>query len=140
MKIYIVTCGEYSDYCVLAAFLDKSKAESFTQKYNHGYVDSQGIKHYDEASIEEYEDGVPFDFETMNVYAVRFYDDGSHDIVKKELHNMYDFQKPFPSVTVPSSIFVRHKYFVTVAAKDEEHAFKIACDTLAKWKAEKEGL
>ncbi len=140
MKIYIVTCGEYSDYCILAAFLDKSKAEVFVQKYNHGHVDNQGIKHYDEASIEEYEDGVPFDFETMNVYAVRFYDDGSHDIVKKELHTMYDFQRSFPSVTVPSSIFVRHKYIVTVAAKDEEHAFKIACDALAKWKAEKEGL
>lgn len=45
MKIYIVTCGEYSDYCVLAAFLDKSKAEVFVQKYNHGHVDSQGGKY-----------------------------------------------------------------------------------------------
>lgn len=134
MKIYIVTCGEYSDYCILAAFLDKAKAEAFAQKYNRG--DQQ----YDEARIEEYEDGVPFDFETMNVYAVRFYDDGSHDIIKKELYNVYDFQRPLPSVTAPNSTFVRHKYFVTVAAKDEEHAFKIACDALAKWKAEKEGL
>ena len=134
MKIYIVTCGEYSDYCILAVFLDKTKAEAFAQRYNRG--DQQ----YDEARIEEYEDGVPFDFETMNVYAVRFYDDGSYDIVKKELHNIYDFQRALPSVTAPNSTFVRHKYIVTVAAKDEEHAFKIACDALAKWKAEKEGL
>ena len=136
MKIYIVTCGKYSDYGILAAFLDKTKAEAFAKTYNRGH----GTEHYDEARIEEYEDGIPFDFETMNVYAVRFYDDGSHDIVKKELYNMYDFQKILPHVTVPSSIFVRHKYIVTVAAKDEEHAFKIACDALAKWKAEKEGL
>lgn len=136
MKIYIVTCGEYSDYGVLAAFLDKSKAEAFVQKYNRGH----GTEHYDEASIEEYEDGVPFDFETMNMYAIRFYYDGSHDIAKKELYDVYDFQRPLPSVTAPDSKFVRHKYFVTVAAKDEEHAFKIACDALAKWKAEREGL
>ena len=34
MKIYIVTCGEYSDYGILAAFLDKTKAEAFVEKYN----------------------------------------------------------------------------------------------------------
>ena len=137
MKIYIVTIGEYSDYGILASFLDKTKAEAFTQTYNRGH----GTEHYDEARIEEFEDGVPFDFETMNVYAVRFYDNGSHSIVKKELHNIYDFQTTLPSVIAPTkSTFIRHKYLVTVAAKDEEHAFKIACDTLAKWKAEKEGL
>lgn len=135
MKIYIVTCGEYSDYCVLAAFLDKSKAEVFVQKYNHM------VQQYDEAKIEEYEDGVPFDFETMNVYAIRFYYDGPHDIVKKELHDVRDFQKALPSVAVPrGNVYSSWAYLVTVAAKDEEHAFKIACDTLAKWKAEKEGL
>ena len=136
MKIYIVTIGEYSDYGILAAFLDKSKAEAFTQKYNRGH----GTEHYDEARIEEFEDGIPFDFETMNVYAVRFYDDGSHDIVKKELYNIYDFQQTLPRVTISDTTFFSYKYFVTVAAKDENHAFKIACDALAKWKAEKEGL
>ena len=136
MKIYIVTCGEYSDYGILAAFLDETKAKMFVEKYNRGY----GTRNYDEAKIEEYEEGVPFDFETLNVYAVRFYNDGSHDIVKKELYNMYDFQKPLPSVTASNSTFIRHKYVVTVAAKDKEHAFKIACDALAKWKAEQEGL
>lgn len=133
MKIYIVTRGEYSDYCILAAFLDKAKAGAFVKKCKRFDGDN-------EVSIEEYEEGVPFDFETMNIYAVRFYYDGSHDIVKKELYNVYDFQRPLPSVAAPDSKFVRHKYFVTVNAKDEEHAFKIACDALAKWKAEKEGL
>ena len=134
MKIYIVTCGEYSDYGILAAFLDKTKAEAFVEKHNRCGIG-------DEAKIEEFEDGIQFDFETMNIYAVRYYNDGSHDIVKKELHNIYDFQTTLPSVIAPTkSAFIRHKYLVTVAAKDEEHAFKIACDTLAKWKAEKEGL
>ena len=133
MKIYIITRGEYSDYCILAAYLDKAKAEAFVKKHKRFDGD-------DEARIEEYEEGVPFDFETMNIYAIRFYYDGSHEIAKKELYNMYDFQRPLPSVTAPNSTFIRHKYLVTVNAKDEEHAFKIACDALAKWKAEKEGL
>lgn len=128
MKIYIVTCGEYSDYCVLAAFLDKTKAEAFAKTYNRGH----GTERYDEARIEEYEDGIPFDFETMNVYAVRFYNDGSHDIAKKELRNVYDFQTSLPHIFAPVSTFMRYKYVVEVAAKDEEHAFKIACDALAK--------
>lgn len=136
MKIYIVTCGEYSDYGILAAFLDETKAKMFVEKYNRGY----GTQHYDEAKIEEYEEGIPFDIETLNVYAVRFYKDGSHDIAKKELHNVYDFQTPLPHIFAPVSMFIRHKYLVEVAAKDEEHAFKIACDALAKWKAEQEGL
>lgn len=138
MKIYIVTCGEYSDYGVLAAFLDKTKAEAFVEKYNRGH----GIQARDDAEIEEYEDGVPFDFETLNVYAVRFYDNGSYDIVKKGLHNVYDFQTPLPRIYAcygyGSSL--HHKHLVEVAAKDEAHAFKIACDGLAKWKAENEGL
>ena len=130
MKIYIVTIGEYSDYGILAAFLDKSKAEAFIKKYNRCRIG-------DEARIEEFEDGIPFDFESMNVYAIRFYRDGSHDIVKKELHNIYNFQKTLPSITaVENSTFICHKYLVTVAAKDKVHAFKIACDALAKWKAE----
>mgnify|MGYP006958204456 CR=1 FL=1 len=133
MKIYIVTRGEYGDYSILAVFLDKAKAKAFVKKCKRFDCD-------DEVKIEEFEEGVPFDFETLNVYAIRFYYDGTHDIAKKELYNVYDFQRTLPSVTAPDSKFVRHKYFVTVAAKDEEHAFKIACDALAKWKAEKDGL
>lgn len=147
MKIYIVTCGEYSDYGILAAFLDETKAKMFVETYNRGYR----TQYHDEAKTEEYEEGVPFDFETLNVYVVRFYNDESHDIhdiAKKELHNMHDFQKPLPSVTASNNTFrrqsnisfIRYKYFVTVAAKDEEYAFKIACDALEKWKAEQEGL
>lgn len=136
MKIYIVTCGEYSDYYVLAAFLDKSKAESFVKKYNRpdGY--------YDRAEIEEYEEGVPFDFNSHDIYEVRFYEgtDRVPDVTKTELNDSFWYQN-IPRVVAPSSPYISSwSHLVTVAAKDEEHAFKIACDTLAKWKAEKEGL
>ena len=29
MKIYIVTCGSYSDYCINKVFTDKDKAEEY---------------------------------------------------------------------------------------------------------------
>lgn len=134
MKIYIVTCGEYSDYGILAAFLDKSKAESFVEKYNR----PDGC--YDKAEIEEYEEGIPFDFNSHDIYEVRFYEgtDRVPDVTKTELRFWY---QNIPRVVAPGSPYVSGwSHLVTVAAKDKEHAFKIACDTLAKWKAEKEGL
>lgn len=136
MKIYIVTCGEYSDYGILAAFLDKTKAEAFVEKYNRpdGY--------YDRAEIEEYEEGIPFDFNSHDIYKVRFYEgtDRAPDVTKTELNDSFMYQN-IPRVVAPSSSYISNwSHLVTVAAKDEKHAFKIACDTLAKWKAEKEGL
>lgn len=136
MKIYIVTCGEYSDYSILAAFLDKTKAEAFAEKYNRpdGY--------YDRAEIEEYEEGIPFDFNTQDIYEVRFYEgtDRAPDVTKTELSDSFMYQN-IPRVVAPNaSVYSNWSHLVTVAAKDEEHAFKIACDVLAKWKAEKEGL
>lgn len=136
MKIYIVTCGEYSDYCILAAFLDKAKAEAFVKKYNRpdGY--------YDRAEIEEYEDGVPFDFNSHDIYEVRFYEgtDRVPDVTKTELNDSFWYQN-IPRAVVNRLPHVSGWYYlVTVAAKDADHALKIACDYLAKWKAEKEGL
>lgn len=137
MKIYIITCGEYSDYSILAAFLDKTKAEAFAQKYNRG-IDYDP----DKAEVEEYEEGVPFDFNTQDIYEVRFYydKDKGPDVTKTELSDSFMYQN-IPRVVMPRvNVYSSWAYLVTVAAKDEEHAFKIACDTLAKWKAEKEGL
>ena len=136
MKIYIVTRGEYSDYGILAAFLDKAKAEQFVEKYNRGVNYDP-----DKAEIEEYEEGVPFDFNTLDIYEVRFYYDiGARDATKVALDDSYDYQN-IPRVRTPrGNVYSSWAYLVTVAAKDEEHAFKIACDTLAKWKAEQEGL
>ena len=139
MTIYIVTAGEYSDYGILAAFLDKTKAEQFVERYNRGVnYDS------DKAEIEEYEEGVPFDFSTHDVYEVRFFDpilakDRAPEIKKLDLNRAYGLQD-IPRVVMSRAIYSSCMYIVTVAATNKNHAFKIACDALAKWKAEKEGL
>lgn len=137
MKIYIVTSGEYSDYGILAAFLDKSKAEAFAQKYNRG-VDYDP----DRAEIEEYEEGMPFDFNSNDIYEVLFHEgtDKAPDVTLTELNDSFGYQN-IPRVIAPPSSYVSSwSHLVTVAAKDADHALKIACDYLAKWKAEKEGL
>lgn len=121
---------------ILAAFLDKTKAEQFVEKYNRGVNYDP-----DKAEIEEYEEGVPFDFNTLDIYEVRFYYDiGARDATKVTLDDSYDYQNIPRVVTPRGDVYSSWSHLVTVAAKDEEHAFKIACDTLAKWKAEQEEL
>lgn len=44
--VYLVTCGEYEDYTVLAILLDESLAEQYRDLYNEHQVD------YPEASLE----------------------------------------------------------------------------------------
>ena len=34
MKVYVVTCGEYSDYHIVAVFTDREKAEEFIKVRN----------------------------------------------------------------------------------------------------------
>lgn len=34
MTVYIVTTGEYSDYCIRAVFTDREKAEEYVREYN----------------------------------------------------------------------------------------------------------
>lgn len=36
-KIYIVTSGEYSDYCIIAVFSTKEKAEAYVQQHGTNY-------------------------------------------------------------------------------------------------------
>lgn len=49
MKVYIVTSGEYSDYCIRKVFLDKEKADKCAELANRiGAA-------YDDCRVEEYE-------------------------------------------------------------------------------------
>lgn len=58
MKIYIVVQGEYSDYHIVATFLDKKIANDFANKMNStikGYSRDFSVEEYDIlSSVEEY--------------------------------------------------------------------------------------
>lgn len=51
MKIYAVTKGEYSDYHIIALTADKEAAQKIAKMFSYGECD------YDQAQVEEYEDG-----------------------------------------------------------------------------------
>lgn len=50
IKIYVVTCGEYSDYRISGVFTNKELAQKFCDTFNSGeggWGDDHGIEEYD---------------------------------------------------------------------------------------------
>lgn len=136
MKVYVITSGEYSDYCIRTVALSREKAEQICAMLNgsNGYrSDTAIIEEYDtdEIQCETNEDvglcyDAAFDYKTLeNIYwCDPFYSFGRNEI-KRELRD--------------------HKYRILISAtfpKDmpQEKVRKIMYDRVAKWKAEKECL
>ena len=137
--IYIITAGEYSDYGIIAATLDKDKAKEIKEEY-----DKEAGDPYGEAEIEEHTDAI---FEKrMNHYNV-FIKDG----------NIVKTTEPIPGVqTRTAKAFVEYinayKEFkdgyetgesitvVSVIAENEDQARKIAKDHYMKAEAEAQGI
>lgn len=116
MKIYAVTKGFYSDYHICALTVSKSKAKRLEKLYTDIY---------DEARIEEFEDG-----EDGELNLCWFCDENGcnpslQDYPKKERIEVYRDGKI---------------YGVYLYAKDKAHAEKKAHDMIAEYKAKREGI
>lgn len=136
MKVYVITSGEYSDYCIRTVALSREKAEQICAMLN-----SQKRDCSDAATIEEYDtDEIQCD---ANEDVGLCYEAAFN---YKTLKNIY-FDEPFYSFTrneIKREIS-GHGYEIIIAAtfpKDmpQEKARKIVKDRVAKWKAEQEGL
>lgn len=79
MKVYVITSGEYSDYCILTVVLSREKAELICAMLNSQkryYSDAVIIEEYDtdEIQCETHEDvdlcyNAKFDYKTLeNTY------------------------------------------------------------------------
>lgn len=118
MKLYAITKGRYSSYGICALTASKEKAEKLAKIYSDKY---------EKAFVEEYDDGIG---ERIGVY---YTTDG-----KGNCPEVCDF--------AGSSELGVHAdrdgiiYGVTVFARDEKHAQKIARDMIAQYKAEKANL
>lgn len=123
MKVYVITCGEYSDYRICAVTLSKRKAEKLKRKF-----DDRG---YTSADIEEYETDDIDCVEANILYTVSFRENGDVKIVK-EASNMQMAKMP------------PDKYagllHVTVWAENAIDAIKIAAEKRAKYLAEEQGM
>ena len=121
--IYVVTCGEYSDYRIIAATTDKEKAERIHAMYcGTGYGSDRAN------DIEEYIDGRIED--SYPKWAVNFDSEGNVIMVG----GPYDGEIMFDEGTVHKAKY-RDGYKVEVYAEDREHASKIASDKFAEYRA-----
>ena len=136
MKVYVITSGEYSDYCINAVALTREKAEQICAMLNgsNGYrSDTAMLEEYDTDEIQcESNDDVRlcyeagFDYRTLkNMYWCKpFYSFARNEIKRMPASNADPI---VISATFPKDM-------------PQEKVQKIMYDRVAKWKAEKECL
>lgn len=122
MKIYVITCGTYSDYHICAVTDDPASAERLK------------ILHSDwgEASIEEYETEHPQERPETYWYVELC----QHGISKCYEAPITDDNRNFLDI---GEVFHLYSdiYFVNIIAKDYLHAVKAARDRFAEYKYRK---
>lgn len=126
MKVYVITCGEYSSYEICAVTLDKEQAELLKTNYSDTW-DEACIEEYDTDNykIEVSDDYIPLwnvefrDGEIVRYYKL-FYERISHGTVYRN-----EWSREI-------NVFVK--------AEDEDHAKKIAKDIYMKWLAKQNDL
>lgn len=130
MKVYIVTCGCYSDYQIEAVFEDIKKAEIYCAMHPS-----------EDQEIEEYETEDASITSDKPVYkrwigkiqkdgTTTFYEDGyclKRVFKVEDVPDYYPYRKAYRKITMTTS-----------TNKTEEQAKKIMFDKLAAWKYEKE--
>ena len=127
MKLYAVTKGDYSDYHIITLTADKEAAKKIAKMFSDG--------EYDEAKVEEYEDGKII--LGKKLYFVRVVD-GNVDDVAEDLSDYYLFD----TSVLCGHIYGGKKmlYYTHVLTDTAEKAEKIGKDRIMKYIAEKEGL
>lgn len=123
MKIYIVTEGEYSNYSIITATVDKAIAESIAKKFNG---------EYSETRVEEFENAEIMLKNCWYVYydqkgAVIKCTDSSHDPMAYKLLN-WCHEDNLGGIPI------------YVLADNSEDAIKIASEKRAQFLAEKAGI
>lgn len=140
MKVYVITCGEYSDYQVCAVTLDKEQAEllqvRYSDKWNEAYIDEYETDDYkiEAADLDRH------------MYQVTFNKDheiSSCRVINRRLNYKHgeveDESTWFNYANGRRSCF-NWRVDVYVDTKDEDHAKKIAKDIYMKWLAEQNNL
>lgn len=127
MKVYVITCGEYSDYRICAVTLDKEKAEKLKEKFDR--------YDYTGANIEKYETDESDYYSVNSIYTVYFRVNGDVKRVKEEEIDSFanELIKMGP---MKEDGLLR----ITVWAENETDAIKIAAEKRAKYLAEEQGL
>lgn len=128
MEIYIVTCGEYSDYRIERVFTDYKKAEQYIALQNRnpdGYQDEWNLECYSTS-----DDILEGEIKVYYLYTFSFRDGGARiDSVRIVGYK----KKEFLPYLFGSEWLV--SFELTLEEEDEEKALKIAQDEYAKLRA-----
>lgn len=123
MKVYVITKGEYSDYCICTVTTDKDMAEKLRLEYSDIY---------DTARIEEFEtDEHPNPIGEYHCFLVAF-----NRSLKLKYVNEYMTDK----VPDNQTWYECGKHKTVVLGNDRDTAIKIARDRVAKYLSMQEGL
>lgn len=142
MKVYVVTSGAYSDYCIEAVFTDRRKADAYCAAHNT--PDSWTWTAF---QVEEYE-AMDDNVESAEEIVYRFY------VSQPELKHPFiydpvpmtrasaewDESKAYKRDSMYDSAFPHHLHFVYLSEPNKEKARKIVQDRYAQWKAERAGI
>ena len=117
-QIYIATEGTYSDYHILAVFLDKKKAELFAKCFE--YVEIEEFNVFEETTLDKIMECLRL---KRDIYFVRVDIAGNTDLILKE-----DWELSWFELTIRKNpvISAADDLCIYVLAKDEKHAVKIA--------------
>lgn len=131
MKVYIVTQGDYSAYHIEAVFLTYEQAVAYMEHYvgQRDWVYGMQIEEYEADAEAPKSDKLMWEVEyKKNRWSVR------------QTDMMADTEPELNSVRWLDDAFPWDEFSMFTFAKDEMKALKIAQDTYAKMKAEREGL
>lgn len=136
MKAYVITSGEYSDYCILTVALSREKAEQICAMLNSQkrfYSDAVIIEEYDTDEIQCESIGdvgicytAKFDYKALEIV---YWGEPFYSFTRNEIKRGFLNEKNaiFMSATFPRDM-------------PQEKVRKIMKDRVAKWKAEREDL
>lgn len=144
---YVVTSGSYSDYHVMRVYLDEAEASNFVEQYNkvasdHAYVETFLI------GAPRGFDGIVWQGTYSQVFAVAQVIPGSVHPNVYELQDNFDYRQTWWTGETPPRAKVEwtnlNSYGNTISARvvgsSREHVEKSLQDTVARLKAEKEGV
>lgn len=128
MEVYVVTCGDYSDYHIEQVFTNYEKAAEYVALRNrnpNGYQYEWNIEWYS-----TYDDALEGEIKVYYLYAFSFRD----GIAKVDNVRIVGYQKKeFSRYCFGSDWLVGFE--LTLEEEDEEKALKIAQDEYAKMRA-----
>jgi len=140
MKVYIITSGEYSDYCIDAVTLDKEEAEKMVNVFPEERIEEYDTDDFPKILINDPCWNCEYNLPTRNIIDGKIIHNESIEIYRENywyVSTLKEINKVINKTKIDGSPY---GFQIYIQAKDKEHAEKIFYDKIAEWKAEQKGI